>query len=322
MALLYGEAKRLFAQYAARGGVCPNADGVDLFMREVMQYLLYSGADQDLREFTFIAQKGVFTLPPEVESIQKVRVDGEVGQVWDQWFKYRSARTLDGDCLCPTKALFEEANYAASAYDLPACGGYPAIQGHCQEADDAHVIIQGKDLTGREIFTTHKGENIAGVYLSVMKDRLVYSTVKFAQITNVVKTPTVGYVTLYSYDPANGKKLFLSDYTPLEEVPQYRRYRLTNNNCCTYAKVAILARIRLKEKYADNDQIPFDSILTMRLAAQSINAQYNNDVATAQAKDASMVQMIGREAAHKRVNNGQPIEFLYPISAGTIRNIN
>lgn len=320
--MLYGQAKTLFAQYANRGGVCATASGVDLFMRELFQYLLYSGADQDLRQFTFIAQQGVFTLPAEVESIQKVRIDGAVSQVFDQWFTYRSSKYLDGDCLCPGDALFELANYASSAYDIPACGGNPAVLAHCAEDADAHIIVQGKDMTGREIFTVHQGDKIAGVYLSLVKNQLQYSLVKFSTITNVVKSPTVGYVTLYSYDPTTGKKMFLSDYTPLEEVPQYRRYKLTTDNCCQYAKVSILARIKLKEKYADNDQIPFDSILTMRVAAQSINANYNNDTATAQVKDAIMTQLIGRESAHKRVNNGAPIEFLYPISAGTIKNIN
>lgn len=319
--LLYADAKNFLSQYARRGGQCSNAEGVDLFIRSVLEYLLYSSAYQDLRKFTFVACKGVFTIPQEIEAIQKVKIDGEVGNVWDKWFEFNSSKFLDGDCLPPDEALFEEPNYYSTIYDLPAGGSHVGTIGTCEEADDAYLIVQGKDLTGREIFTNHKGAQISGEYLKIQKGVLRYTQVKFGEITGVVKSKTNGYVQLYSYNTSTECKKFLSDYSPLEEKPSYRRYKLTSRKCCPYQKVSVLARIRLKEKYAPNDKIPFDTLFTLQLAAQRINAEYNNDIQTAQAKDASMTTMIERENAHKRVQNGQPISFSMATSAGRIRNI-
>lgn len=318
--LTYADAKKILAQYAGRGGACINASKIDLFVREVFEYLLYSSAYQDLRKFTFLACKGVFTVPTEVESIQKVKIGDEVGQVWDKWFEFHNSKHLNGDCIPPDEALFEEPNYYATAYDMPYGGGYPGVIGTCDEASDAHVIVQGKDATGREIFTVHKGERISGEYLSICNGTLKYTQVKFSEVTNVIKSKTNGYVTFYSYNPTTTCKSFLSDYSPLEEKPSYRRYRLTSRHCCPYQKVSILARVRLKEAYSDNDKIPFDTILTLRLGGQRVNADYNNDLQTAAAKDASMTTLIERENSHKRVQNGQPIEFLHATSAGRIQN--
>lgn len=319
--LLYGDAKKLLAQYAGRGGSCVNASGVDQFCREVFEYLLFSGSYQDLRKFTFIAQKGCFTVPYEIESIQKVKIDGEVGQVWNKWFEFHSAKHLSEDCLPADEALFEEPNYYATAYDLPCGGAHVEVMGTCEEDSDAHVIIQGKDTTGREIFTIHKGQQISGEYLSIKKFERHYTQVKFGEITHVTKTRTNGYVNLAWTVPGSAiQHGFLSDYSPLEENPSYRRYRLTSRNCCPFQKVSVLARIRLKEKYSDNDKIPFDTLFTLRLAAQRINADYNGDIQTADAKDKFMSQIIEREAAYKKVQNGSPVEFFYPLSAGTIKN--
>lgn len=317
--LTFGEAKKFLAQYAGRGGSCPS-DRVNMFVREVLEYLIYSGAYQNLRKYTFVAIKGIFTIPYEIESIQKVKIDNEVGQVWDQWFEFRNARQLDGQCIPPDEALFEEPNYYATAYDLPYGGARVGVMGTCDEEDDALLLVQGKDITGREVFTVHNGAQVSGEYLRIRKGELRYTQVTFSGPLDILKPKTNGYVQLYGLDPSCNKRTFLSDYSPLEQKPAYRRYRITSRKCGPYVKVDVLARIRLKEAYADTDRIPVETLLTLRLAAQAINADYNNDVQTAQAKDQRMTTIISRENEHKRVQNGSPIEFFYPLSAGAIRN--
>lgn len=319
--LTYKDAKNLLAQYAGRGGGnCPTSK-IDLFVREVFEYLLYSAAFQDLREFTFTAQQGVFTIPYEIDSIQKVRINDQVGNVQDKWFEFRSSRSSWGDeCLTSENALFEQPNFYPTAYNLPSGGAQVATLGVCDEEADAHIIVQGKDISGREIFTNHKGVKISGEYLSIKKGCKIYTQVKFGEITGIVKTPTNGYVQLLWIDTTCAKEGFLSDYSPLEEVPAYRRYKLKATCSGDLTKVQVLARIRLKEKYSDNDRIPFETLLTLRLAGQRVNADYNNDLQTAQAKDASMLSMIERENEHRRVMNGSPIEMMYGLSPGLIRN--
>lgn len=320
--LTFGEARKLLAKYANVGGLCPDPANpeVNLFVREVMQFALWSGQYQDLRRFDFVTRKGLFTVPEEVESIQKVKINNCPGNVWDKWFTFHSVNYLDGECVPPGNAIFEEPNYYPTAYDLPFAGARVGILGHCNEAEDAHCIVQGKDLTDRQIITMHKGEQIYGEYLTIKKGQLQHTQNCFAQITGIVLSKTNGYKTLYWLKPDCSQKGFLSDYTPFDEHPEYRRYRLTTPNCCPEAFVSILARIRLKSYYADEEKIPFDNILALKTAAQAINASGNNDVQTAAAKTQFMNTLIQNEQNHKRVQPGQPLNIAIETSPGLIRN--
>lgn len=320
MPITYRGAKEILATYVGRGGVCTDDPRVDLFTRQVLEYLLISGSYGNIRKFCFCAVKGCFTIPYELETPLKIKIDGCIGNVWDKWFEFHSTDQLLG-CIPADKSIFEDANYYATAYDLPSTGARFGVLGTCTEAADANVVVKGIDLTGREIVTVHNGNQVVGEYLSIRKGELVYSTAMFAKVTSVLKTKTNGYVQALWVRPDLNLKGFLSDYSPLEQQPSYRRYQLTSPCSDTNVKVSILGRIRLKEFYADNDYIPFDSLYSLQLAGQAVNSNFNNDPATAQAKDKMMTDMISRENEMKRVNNGQPIEVYIPTSAGAIRNI-
>lgn len=320
--LTFGEIKRSIAQYAGSGGACPD-DDVNLFVKKVLQFLLYSGTNQDLKRYDFVACKGVFTVPEEVESIQKIRINGQVGNVWDKWFSFHASNWIDSlDCICPPdSAVYEDPNYYATVYDVPAPGSKIGILGHCDESPYAHAIIQGKDASGRQIFTDHKGKQINGEYLSICKGTLKYTEVTFASIDNVILTKTNGYKTLYAVDPSCGNKFFLSDYTPLEEHPTYRRYRLTDPSCCPFARVSILARMRLKDNYSDLDKVPFENLYAIQMAAQTVNSSTNTDLQSAAAQLQFMDTIINREQAHKKVQTGIPINISPVTGPGRVRNI-
>jgi len=320
VALTYGDARQLLSQWAGRGGICPTAERTKLFVREVMEYMLISGSYGAIRKFTFQAQRGMFTIPYELEAIEKVKIDNVVGSVWDKWFEFHSTRDMCS-CVPAGEALFEDANYWATAYDVPASGTKVGVIGTCQEAEGTSIVIQGEDPTGRVIYTYDNGKQIVGERLTIRKGVLTYSEVTFGKITGVLKDITTGYVQLYAVNTTNNAKVFLSDYSPLEEKPSYRRYKLTASNCAPICKVEVLGKVRLKQAYTDNDFIPFDTLYTLSLAAQAVNANYNGDSQTAKAKDDTMMEMINRENTHKRVQNGQPVEVWYPTSPGSIRNI-
>ena len=182
------------------------------------------------------------------------------------------------------------------------------------------MIVAGLDLTGREVVTQHKGEEIIGEYLSIKKGIKTISNVNFSVITSITKTRTKGYVSLYGVDPSSGAKKFLSDYTPYTELPQYRRFRLAAT-CPDYTRVSIYGRIRLKDYYSDNDILPFENLYAIELAGQAVQSSRNDDPQSAAAKDTLMVGMLNRENSSKQVNNGQPVEMYHPLSMGSIGNI-
>lgn len=319
MSITFGKAKELLAQYADRGGLCPEDPKVDLFVKEVLQYLIFKGPNSALRTYCFQARSGCITLPYELEVPIKVNIDDRSGDTWSAWFRYYDTGLSSKSCIPAGDALSEEPNRYPTVYPLPAGGSHVGVMGLCKE-DDAKIIIKGPDPTGREIFTVDKGEQISGERLSICKGTVRYTTAKFGRIDSVVKDKTNGYATLLAVNPSTGSKFFLADYSPLEEIPQYRRFRLTTR-CKENAVVSVIGRIRLRENYADSDVIPIENIHVLKLAAQGIQLSGNNDYQGSAIKDQQVEQMMTQENQYKKVSSGQPLDMFHATSPGTIKGI-
>lgn len=320
MPILYKQAKEILAPYVGRGGTCPTSEKIDLFCRKVFQYLLFKGSHGSLRKFCFQARKGCITVPYELEAPLKVKIDNSVGTVWNKWFEYYNYEELEG-CVPVANALYEEGDDFPSVYDLPNSFCRVGCLGTADESADANLIVSGLDASGREIITDHQGEKISGELLRIRKGFLRYTQVKFSKITGIVKSKTVGYVQLYWVRPELSTKGFLSDYGPFEEVPAYRRFKVTYPNCTSNAKISVIGRIRLKEHYADNEKIPFDNLFALEVAGQNINVQGNNDPAMAAEKEKVVEGLLLEENEYKRIQPGSPVDVFYPLSGGAIKGI-
>lgn len=321
MAITFGEARQLISKWAGAGGksAAPTPE-TNLFVKEVLQYMLISGQYGTLKNFTFQACRGIFTVPYELEVPLKVKMGNEVGSAWDKWFDwYGYGEYGEGECL-NANATIEDPNYYPMVYDLPKGGSHVGAVAVCEEDCDAHLYVMGQDLTGRDVYTTHKGETILGEYISIKKNIFNYSTVKYGKVTEIKKTKTNGYVQLNWYNPVTTERGFLSDYAPNEEKPQYRRFKILTR-CPEHVRVSVLGKIRLKENYADNEFIPFDNLHLLSLAAQSIYYSNNTDAQNAQAAEARRDKVIEQENESKKPNNGVPIEVFGGTSGGSIPNI-
>lgn len=318
MPITFGEAKELLAEFAGIGGKCPSAEGVDLFVRKVLDYMLQQGSYGNERAFCFCAERGCVTLPYELEVPLKIRIDNQVSTVWDRWFDYHPVKEW-GECSEAQNALTEEPNLSPIAYGLDG-PSHIGVLGMDYEDEDAHVIVQGTDTLGNQIYTFHNGEKIAGERIDIKRGLIKYTRVRFANIQAVNKSTTKGYVVLYQYEPNTCFKKFLANYSPVETAPAYRRFKLSLA-CPQYARVLILGRIRLKPHYLKNDLIPFESIYQLEIAAQQINAMRNDNLQSGAAKDNFLQTLITRENSYKKINNGQPIEVAIPMSGGSVRNI-
>lgn len=318
MPLTWKEAREITAQFTNRGGKTDTAPGTDTFTYQVLQYLLYEGEHGSERKFSFCAYNGAFTIPYELEVPLKVKIDNKVGSVWDRWFEWHQGFELDG-CI-PQNALFEDPNYYPTVYDVCSTGSKIGILGTCTEDETAHVVIKGKDLSGRQIITSHKGEQVIGEYLTIQKGQINYTKNVFGTIDEVYKTITKGYTQLYAVNPDNQSKTFLADYEPYLEKPQYRRFTITSNCPGTYTKITVLGRIRLKPKYADEDLIPFENRYAIFTAAQMMNKQFNGNLDQVGALGQIVTNTVTKENEHKKINNGQPIEVFTGTSPGRIQN--
>lgn len=319
--LTFLDVRRLVADYASRGGACADTKTVELFARQVLEYIMLNGAYGSIRRFSFLAQQGCISLPYELETPLQVKIDRQVGSVWNQWMTLSSVQGDLTGCLDAHNVLEPLPNPAFTAFDLPPGGSVVGVLGTCQEEAETYIIVQGKDPTGREIVTTYKGEQIVGEKFPIKKNVMGYGQVKFGEITGIIKTPTKGYVQIWAVEPNTKQSQFLGDYSPLDEKPSYKKVRITGCSCSSLVEVVVQGRIRLKGKYVDNDIVPFDSMNTIIFAAQKLQAENNNNVQVANYKGGVLKDMIENEAAYKRVNPGTPVNTFRGTSGGAVKGI-
>jgi hypothetical protein len=319
MSITFGKAKRILQPYCGASGKAFNSKELDEFTWKILQYVLITGSPGAEMLFDLCAHKGQLTLPYELEVPLKVMINGSVGGVMDRWFDFRSRPDNCDNYLECANLLIENPNTFFTVYDGPS-EFQIGVKGNLKEDVDAHAIFSGSDITGREIYTQHQGSPISGEYLDIKCNTITWSNVFFSKLSGFKKTPTNGYVTAYWRD-RSGMQGFLSDYSPVEEAPSYRRFKLNIPNCPEYAKISIIGRTRLKEKYAENDRIPFDTLYTVEVAGQQAKAQATSQPELAQANDIFLQKLVERGATHKNLNNGKAIEVFYHTSGGTIRGI-
>lgn len=320
MSLSFLEIRQLVAPYAGRAGKDPKHPDVAKFARDVMQYVLISGASGAVRKLELYAVNGSLVLPPEVETPLKARIEGEVVEVLDKWCTFHSGASDMDSCAPASSTLVEDGAQTPLVYPLPRGGSQIGVIAHCDEEEGAHLIVAGKDTTGREVYTVHNGVKIIGEKLSLKKNEMRYGQVTFGEVTSVLKSATNGYVGLFAVDPDIDARRFLADYAPSEQKPLYRRFKIRGQGCGRYTKIAILCRIRLKDVYYDNDVTIFDSGLAITLGAQRVQSEVNNSSNQANYKMQAMEDVLEKEAGYKKIS-GRPLDVYVPLSGGSIKGI-
>jgi len=321
MPLTFGEIREIVAPYAGRAGKCPESDEVARFSRTVMENLLYTGAQAGLKRVNVIAVKGCIALPQEVEVVLKAKINNRVANIQNQWFSFHSVNTAwERDCCPAGEILIENGSYTPLAYPLPPDGSLIGAMSSCCEDPDANIIIQGKDPTGRLVYTLFRGEQITGEKITLTNQAIKYGMVQFAEIESVLKTKTNGYVDLFAVCPKTNGRRLIGSYTPMEQKPLYRQYKLVSRSCPPYVEVSMLCRVRLKDNYHDNDITFFDNVLAVTMAAQRIQAEDNNNTDVAGYKNQALTDLLNKESDYKKIN-GSPVDMFFPLSAGTIKNL-
>jgi hypothetical protein len=326
MIITYKEARELLAPYASKAGLCATQPQVALFVKEVIQELLFRGASGNLRKWTFLTETGTFTAPPDLELPVKVSIEDSchfghesAAVVFDKWYSFYDSQTLN-DCIPAENGIVEEPNEFYTAFDPPYCGSRLLVVPHCEEDPNAQIIIQGLDENGSQIFMPHEGErNFSGEVLTINKASPKYTQKIFTKITGITKTPTKHYVRLYSYCPLTKKTEFLAQYKPTDTQPSFRRFRVLKP-CAKCVKVTILGRIRFVENYHPNDIIPISNLRALKLMAQQIQAEDNDSAETANYKNQRVEQVLQNESNYKRTPQA-PIDFFLGTAPSSVKNM-
>lgn len=339
MIITYGQGKELVAKYAGKAGHCADDVEVDLFLKEVIQLLLERGASGSVRKWEFITNTGMFTAPPDLELPLKVKVGsghssvgfgtyaqsghvhgGHADAVYDKWYSFYDSSTLN-DCVPAERGLVEDPNVYFTAFDPPKCGARLLVVPFCKEDEDAQLIISGLDEEGKEIFMPHKGDrDFSGEVLRINKDTPKYTQKRFTKITGIQKTPTKHYVRLYAFNETTKKGEFLAQYKPLDTQPSFRRFRVVGFDCSNCVKVTVLGRIRFCDNYHDNDILPVSSIRAIKLMAQQIQSEDNDNIEAANYKNQRIEQTINNQNQYKRTPEAK-LDFFVETSPANLKNM-
>lgn len=324
MIITFGDAKKFLARYAGKAGSCKDDGIVDLFVKSVIQELLNRGANGNVRKWQFNTQNGTITLPSDLQLPTHIRIDGlsggSPGNIYDKFYEFYEESTL-ADCYPWEKGAVEEVNTYFTQYDIPSCGARILAVPRCVEDAGAHLMIQGLDLSKKDIWMPlASGGKGKGEYLTINKADPKFTASTFSTITGIEKTVTKDYVRLYWYVPDTGAKGILADLRPNETRPSFRRARILGVDCNKPAKVTILGRVRFYDNYADSDIIPITSLRALKLMAQTLQAEDNDNIQIASYKGQRVTDVIDNENKYNRTPQAS-VNFEPETSPASIKNI-
>lgn len=126
-------------------------------------------------------------------------------------------------------------------------------------------------------------------------------------ITRVRKPVTKGYISLYAVDTTNRVIYFLAKYHPLETLPQFRRYRLTNHT--RQDTTSVLAQVQLRHipLVSAEDILPFDSVQAVKLMCMSIREEEASNISAALAFQQMAVAALAKREEANTLSDGTPV---------------
>lgn len=294
------------ARYAGEGGVCPDSQQAQDFLRRIHEHLAFSGANGHLQKFCVTSVDGCFTIPESIEIPIKYIDNGKAGTVWDKNWSTYLAQATSYDCTIGLEGMIPETNNYFTVYDLPAGGAHILVIPESEEDNGGHVIVSGYDVTtGKEVRKSYNGTPYLGEYIEMSANEPKYSDTKFSQvIVGMSKTKTKYPVRIEWYNEETREQGFLCDLPPRNEVTTFRRVKL-KNKCEGCHNLTILARIRIKSYYELDEILPFTSMETYLQTAQLLNLRDRNMLQEAVGKEQIVNQVIQKENEYSKSTTSQ-----------------
>jgi len=303
MSILFSELKE---RVGSTIGTCSPEKASELAI-DVLKYLQTRGAFGSLQKWRVWAKDCWITLPNDMDTPKKVSINGNPRPVQNFWHEFNdvhsidSAEFFDNDrifCDYESGGIRIEPGYFATAYDLPPCGGFlyfaPIQIPGCplyEEEEGIEGIIHGKEAnTNIEVNLAHYDNLARGEVLNISPTEPKFSTVKYREISNIIKPKTRNRIGLYwqptqTYNRAEGG--LLAEFDPFETKARFRRAyipqlrNLYNDHLGEdYGRdcgvcLTILGTIRIKDYYDDNEILPFDTSIDFKLVSKYLHSIFN-----------------------------------------------
>lgn len=309
-------------------------DLIDLIQSSI-EYLLFSGGGNILREWQVTVRDGVFTFPRDLETPIKYRCSRTAtfgyGTINSAFFPY-SSQSISNCCGFndwDSLRININANKVPTEFKPPKTGvRLVATTRDCRDVGKK-IMVNGNRCKN-PVLPTHNGYKTAGELLTIYAEddnEKKYGAWIFDEITGVIKDETCSYVMLSGLDPKCNEFYFLSHYTPDETVPMYTEGSLhtcmCGGNCsggCDFT-LHILGRISPSMNYIrDEDILPISSFELLRLLAKRASYDESSNFNQVVSIEARIEKLIKKQVAYQQAANRQ-LSFSLPASGATILNI-
>jgi len=261
-----------------------------------LEFLLFNGGGDILREWKVVVRNGRFTFPRDLETPVKYKfgrlANAGFGSFHSSYVSYSSAGVRSCCDYYDWEHIFAvSANRVATQYHPPKCGlRMIATTRECEDVGKK-LMVSGK-LRNMQVAPLHNGYKTAGELLTIYKEddpNKKYGAYEFDEITSIVKDPTCAYVMLSGIDKA-GQFYFLSHYHPDETAPQYREgeffacprpysgfFGSKGLKECDF-ELSILGRVNPGIRYIrDEDILPITSTQMLKLLAKRARYDESGD---------------------------------------------
>jgi hypothetical protein len=314
------------------GGTCRN-EVVDARIAEAEERL-WPKADwrASHRKVRARVQNQTFCVPWEVEKIIGLNIDGTPAEVMTDYYEFLSSGPGELD----VRSVMAASRNCVDQGEFPTQFDAPIIVRDGVTDPGTYLMAFAPEIhdTANPLLVLGYGDKMEAVRETLQINRwaggiegsivniagTARSSALFRQVTQVHKSVSTGYVSLYCYDAVTQAMYFLSKMGPEETVPMYRRYRLTD--CQECAVVNMLVKLRFRRATRETDVLCIQSLAALKNMIMAISMENAKQLQGAVAYEMNAVRLLTEQKA-----NAEPaaprvavIDHAYPLSLGAGMN--
>lgn len=287
MKVTLGDAKTRIAKHL---NLCATDARTTEYINEAQRRLIESGKWKGTYgKFTICVTDGCIAWPRQIETIESVALNQNVGTVRNDWFEFVES----GYGLLDNKdnVGYQLIDRGESPTQKDMSGAGKKIRVYAFVAADAGktINIQGYDENNNWVRTQSGSTYIDGETVTLVNG-FVDTTTVFKNITGVRKDVTQANVQLYELTDASAPTLVdLATYEPDETLPSYRRSLIPSLGGAagcesgTDKKVAVtvIAKLRFINAVNDTDVLMVSDLYAIKNMANAIKLEENRDFGAA-----------------------------------------
>lgn len=241
-------------------------------------------------KFTICVTSGCIAWPRQIETIETVAVNDNVGTVRNGWFEFLDSGygLLDNGDNVGIQLL--DRGEVPIHTELTGAGKKVRVYAFLDADAGKTVTIQGYDENGNWIRTLESGSGATAVYrdgeVVTLVNGFVDTTKSFSKVTGVRKDTTQGQVMLYELtDEGVPTLVAIATYEPDETIPTYRKSLIPSlaglggceSGTDIKRAVTVIAKLRFINATNDLDLLMVQDLYAVKNMAIAIKLEENRD---------------------------------------------